>query len=136
MFSINDRHHFRFNTRLRTEMLDVWKEAVDFVNRVNVVVVRFPDVTKRDLKHKVITTSVRIADLVARSSESRSPQALESGLREAIAAVHETMAQLYIAKQWNYLAHSYYQELFEEGRGMVQKLCLFGGFTYAEQDHN
>ncbi len=136
MFFINDRHFSRFDTGLRQDTLDVWKDAVGFVNRINAAAVCMPEGTKRDLKKKIMASAVRITDRVAKASRSRSRDMLESRLRDAIEAVHETMAQLYIAKQWNYIAAEYYQELFEGGRIMVEKICLFGGFIYSRREAN
>ncbi|MCA9404726.1 MAG: four helix bundle protein [Candidatus Omnitrophica bacterium] len=136
MYSINDRQFSRLDPTLRRDTLEVWKEAVEFINRINGVAVTMPDDAKRGLKNKILASSVRIADRVAKASCSRSQSTLESCLRNAVEAVHETIAQLYIAKQWNYVTADYFQEMFEEGRGMVEKLCLFGGFEYLRREAN
>lgn len=136
MYSINDRHFNRFDTTLRQDTLAVWKDAVDFINRVHAVTGVMPEDTKRGLKNKIMASSVRIADRVAKASQSRSQRTLESCLQNAVDAVHETIAQLYIARQWNYVRADYFQELFEEGRGMVEKLCLFGGIEYLGREAN
>lgn len=136
MFSLNDRHFNRCDTTLRQDTLEVWNDAVDFVNQINTAIIGMPMNSKRDLKMKIMASAVRISDHVAKASRSYSSDMLEERLREAVEAVHETMALLYIAKQWNYVAAENYQDLFEKGRSMVEQLCLFGGFVYTRREAN
>lgn len=134
MFNVNTRKFTNWNDELRRETMGVWKEAVDLFNRISAATAHFPLDHKADLKNRITDVSKCMADKIAYSAKSRSRAQYEQSLKQAIDLVHETMAQLYIAKQWNYVTESYYEQLFEQGRSLVGKLCLFGGFAYAASD--
>lgn len=134
MFNVNTRKFTSWNDELRKETMGVWKEAVDLINQISAATGHFPVDHKADLKNRITEIAKRMADKIAYSAKSRSRVEYERSLKQAIDLVHETMAQIYIAKQWNYLTESYYEQLFEQGRSLVGKLCLFGGFAYAASD--
>lgn len=134
MINVNMRKRSNWNDELRKETVGVWKEAVDLFNQIDAATRNFPLEDKADLKNRITELSKRMTDKIANSATSRSQADFEERLKHAIDLVHETMAQLYVAKQWNYVSESFYEQLFERGRTLVGKLCLFGGFTYAASD--
>jgi len=134
MFNVNTRKFTNWNDELRRETMGVWKEAVDLLNQISAATAHFPLDHKADLKNRITEVSQKMADKIANSAKSRSRAQYDQSLKQAIDLVHETMAQLYIAKQWYYVTESYYEQLFEQGRSLVGKLCLFGGFAYAASD--
>lgn len=136
MFNVNNRKKTGWNDELRTETIGVWNEAVDLFNQISAATRYFPMEDRIDLRSRITETAKKMADKIAQSSSSRSRGDFEERLKQAIDLVHEAMGQLYIAKQWNYLSESYYGQLFDRGRSLVGKLCLFGGFAYTASDVN
>ncbi len=130
MNNFNNRRIHKWNDELRVESLDIWNESVQLFNPIWAATENFPGNLNVDLRSEITQNSTAITDKIAKSSMCHSRAVFESELKQAVDHVHKVMAQLYIAKQWNCLSGSYYKHLFEQGRELVNKLCLFGGFEY------
>lgn len=138
MFAINDRMRGPWNDddRLRSETLKIWKDSVDLFNQMEKTIQHFPENVQLNLDEGIRQSSKDYMDQIAHAAQSRSRRDYQFQLKSAMEHVHRAVAQLYIAKQCGYVNRSYFDQTFEQARELSSKLCLFGGFTYTEDDVN
>ncbi|MBP9853816.1 MAG: four helix bundle protein [Candidatus Omnitrophica bacterium] len=117
-------------SQVREETIGLWNDSVKLFNEISAATCHFPADDKFGLKYAVTDTSKNLMDKIASSSYSQSQNTYEERLKYAAELLHKTMGQLYIATEKKYLSKGYYEQLFNNGRSLVEKICLLAGISY------
>lgn len=109
----------------RFETLDIWKEAVDFVDKIYIASSRFPKDEMFALTSQLRRAAISVSANIAEGSASNSIKSFSQFLNYSIRSLAEVISELFIAKQRNYLKGVDFEELYLTAEVLIKRITCF-----------
>ena len=105
-----------------SELLDIWESTIGYFNRISEAMHHMPIDMHFDLNKRLLNSSLATSAHIAKASKAKSEMNYQNALIDAIEAIHLTTAKIYVAYQLNYIRFNLYQEIYEKGRLLIERI--------------
>lgn len=104
------------------EQLEVWKDSIKYANEISRLVLKFPKFEQFALANQMRNSAISISSNIAEGCGRFHNKDFIRFLRIALGSTYEAVSQLYIAREGAYLTQEKFDELYEEGAKISNKL--------------
>ena len=109
----------------RFESLDIWQMAIEYCNKIYIVVEVFPQNNQYNLASQLRSSSLSISNNIAEGSGSNFNPEFKSFLNYSIRSTYETVSALHVAKKRKYINEEDFKNFYQEGELLVKKIRAF-----------
>ncbi|MEK7502199.1 MAG: four helix bundle protein [Patescibacteria group bacterium] len=109
----------------RFEKLDIWNDAINYVNKIYSLTKNFPRDELFGLKDQLRRSASSISANIAEGSGSSSKRDFSNYLNISIKSIYETVSHLHIARSQNYIPENKRTELYNEAEVLVKRIQSF-----------
>lgn len=109
----------------RFEKLDIWNNAINYVNKIYSLTKNFPRDELFGLKDQLRRSASSISANIAEGSGSSSKRDFSHYLDISIKSIYETVSHLHIARSQNYIPENKRTELYNEAEVLVKRIQSF-----------
>lgn len=106
----------------RFEKLEVWREAMDYTNKVYDITETFPKSELSGLTSQLKRASLSIPSNIAEGSGSSSLKDFSHSLDIAIKSAIETVSELFFARMRGYIKEQKVRELYDEAEILIKRI--------------
>jgi len=104
------------------ERLEVWKKTREFVKKVYNITAKYPPDEKFGLAQHTRTSIVSVLSNIAEGGSRLSKTESKRFIEIAIGSLYETVAQLYVAVDNDYLSKKLSEEIYSESETIAKML--------------
>ena len=109
----------------RFETLDIWKESIDYCDRIYEIVDTFPSNVQYTLGSQLRGSALSVPNNIAEGSGSSSRLEFKNFLNYSIRSIFETASALTLACRRQYISKEQFQELYQFSEKLVRRISSF-----------
>jgi len=109
----------------RFETLDIWKEAVVFVDKIYIITSKFPKDEMFTLTNQLRRAAISVSANIAEGSANESTKAFRLFLNYSIRSIAEIISELHLARNRNYINTEQFRILYVEAEKLIRRITSF-----------
>ena len=136
MLSTRYRNRYQWSEEITEEALDLWNGSIVFFNYIDQIVSWLPEDARQELVERLQTSTLSIPDSIAQGVHSGSKEDFQSYLDDAQEFVSATIGSLMMAKNWKYINERLFDEAYQKGKRLTDKIQSLSESIYSVAEMN